>query len=260
LDVRRNPPSDVQTASDKFTDFILAHGETLAELNLALGTYCHHLMAFNSQKLTKDSLPHLRSFKGNIATFRKMVGASMECLRTLELLDMGPDDDESPNDELEDLFNELDSFYWKTSDRKKDPHVMRSLKELKLDLSYWEDQILDDTLGILRRCGDTLGQTIEVWKGDVFKPMNLDYLVEGFSEFPMLRAIHMRENPFYGHSSLKELVLTIAAQCYRLEEVIVFDMHPETRRKAKIPAKVEKVSVQIARDEGEVRIARIEAL
>jgi len=46
------------------------------------------------------------------------------------------------------------------------------------------------------------------------------------------------------------------SQCYRLEEVIAFDMHPETRRKAKIPAKVKKVSVQIARDEGQDRSNR----
>ena len=184
----------------------------------------------------------------------------MECLRSLEILHMGPDESEDPNDELEGLFNELDEFYWKTADWKKDPHVMRSLKKLNLDLSYWEDEMLDDTIGILHRCGETLGRTIEVWKGDVVKPMDLDELVEAFSGFPMLKVIHLRESPFDGHSNLKDFVLTIATECDKLEQVIVFDMDPETRRKARISAKVEKVSVQIARGDGPLRIARIETL
>jgi hypothetical protein len=73
---------------DVFTDFIVAHDDTLEVLDLAardqdsdddselppgFGTSTH---------LKATSLPHMTTFKGRLSTFRRMVEMRMECLHT----------------------------------------------------------------------------------------------------------------------------------------------------------------------------------
>jgi len=265
LDIWEGVRDDAKATPDKFTDFILSHGRTLEDLNLAFRNYDQPWLEFDAEKLKIDSLPRLRSFKGNIATFRPMVDARMECLRSLRILDIGPEGCSSVLVECFELFEELDRWY----------DGMRSLEELKLDLAWWEGELAErNTMGLVRCCGETLGRTVRVWKGDILIGMSWDDLAEAFAGFPALKVLHVRESPFYPQpgfkgsgsgsggsvrrSDLEDFVLTIAAQCEELEEMIVSDMRPETRRQAWV--ETEKICVRIYWSGGRPRIGEIEEL
>jgi hypothetical protein len=62
---------------DGFADFILAHEDTLEELDLG------SLVFDRPELLKKDSLPKLKKFTGHHPIFRQMLDASLDCLHNL---------------------------------------------------------------------------------------------------------------------------------------------------------------------------------
>lgn len=83
---------------DEFTDFIVAHNETLEHLELGYDAYSGDILSYNgSTHLRADSLPKLRSFSGHAIAVQQMAETRMECLTTtLHRLEVGPGDVDEP--------------------------------------------------------------------------------------------------------------------------------------------------------------------
>jgi hypothetical protein len=125
---------DVPGAPDKFTEFVVAHGDTLEELDLAYGEYDEYAMDFDdSPFLEKDSLPRLKAFTGITSAFKHMVNTRMNCLQTsLEKLDIGPGGGDMPGYELKSLF---DSILGPAQPKM----IFRALRELRIDMMILEE-------------------------------------------------------------------------------------------------------------------------
>ena len=73
---------------DVFTDFLVAHNDTLEVLDLAardqdFDSDSEPAPGFGtSTHLKATSLPHMTTFRGTLSTFRRMVEVHMECLHT----------------------------------------------------------------------------------------------------------------------------------------------------------------------------------
>jgi hypothetical protein len=106
FDVRPSSPA-------AFTQFLVAHGETLVELDLAYSAadYFEYSEVFDGN-LRPDSLPNLRRFEGHANAFLEMVDSRMECLRMLQSLKIGPGGDEQGRSfwEFHEIFDSLDRW------------------------------------------------------------------------------------------------------------------------------------------------------
>jgi hypothetical protein len=92
-----------------FTDFILAHNDTI-ELEMEYGEYDEYALQFNESSLTRlrlDSLPHLRSFRGNAMSFMIMAQARMKFLTTMRRLVVGPGRVEEPTYHVQWMFDAI---------------------------------------------------------------------------------------------------------------------------------------------------------
>jgi len=214
---------DVEGAPVEFTDFIIAHGGTLEELELGYGEYDGYAMDFggSARKLKTDSLPHLKSFKGHASAFKEMVQARMDSLRLLRVLEVGPGGVDDPVWELEELFDELDR--WRAEEQPGRPPVLGALKDLRLDLSQWEESAVDNVLEALDRCAKLCGRTLEVWRGDITIPFQPGEHNFGFGKFEKLRVIYLKEKAIARSSKIEDVALGIAFENPLLEELIVTD-------------------------------------
>jgi len=210
-----------------FTDFILTHNNTIEELDMEYGEYDRYALQFDGSALTRlgpDSLPHLRSFRGNASTFMIMAKARMKCLTTtLRRLVVGPGGVDMPTWELRWMFDAILSPV-----TSSDPALGRlsALIELDLDISQWEERERPEIVESIRLCAECCGPSLEVWMGTLPHAMTMDAeeLGELFGLFQRLRVIFLPGTTIpqgkYGDEGVcAKYVRILAAKCLALEEV-----------------------------------------
>jgi hypothetical protein len=211
---------DVQGAPDKFTEFIVAHGDTLEELDLAYGRFDRQVMAFDGSKMLKrDSLPKLKKFRGHTSAFIQMVDTQMDCLgTTLERVEVGTGVTEYPDSDFYNLF--LTECLGLRPSEPKMP--LSALRELKLDMSQMDIYPFQSFTNIVALAHPSC-PSLEVWLGDITKKIGVKSLVEVFSLFKKLRVIYLRR-VVIGTSNIekvKKYVVELAAGCAKLEKVVI---------------------------------------
>jgi hypothetical protein len=209
-----------------FIDFILAHNDTIEELEMEYMKYPGYTHAFNDLALTRlgpDSLPHLRSFKGSGFSLVIMVQAGMKCLNTtLQRLVVKPIKARRPMWEVQSMFDALLSPV--TGGGITGLSV---LKEFDVDLSEWEGGEVSDIIGTIGRCAECCGGSLEVWRMNFPYGICLDaeVLVESFGLFKRLKVIHLpagiirASNKYGAKVGQGAYVHSLASGCRALEEV-----------------------------------------
>lgn len=186
---------EVADAND-FTDFILVHSDTIEELDMDYGEYDdEYALEFDNSSLTRlraNSLPRLRSFRGNASSFRIMAQAGMICLTTtLRCLVVGPGGIE-PIYELQSMF---DTILSPATGGVGGPVLggLFGLKELDLNISQRELWRWDEIVGAIRQCAECCGPSLEVWRGTIPSVLEMDAEDFGllFGAFGRLRVIHL---------------------------------------------------------------------
>jgi len=214
-----------------FTDFILTHNNTIEELDMEYGEYDDYALQFDESALAQlgpDSLPHLRSFRGNALSFKIMAKARMKCLTTtLRRLVVGPGGVDDPTWDLRWMFDAILSPV--TGITSRDPALGRlsALKELDLDLSQWEERERTVIVEAIRLCAECCGPSLEVWIGTLphCVQMDAEELGELFGLFKKLRVIFLpgaiiprgKYEGDGGESAKYARIL--ASKCLALEEV-----------------------------------------
>lgn len=211
-------------ADDSFGEFLVAHGGTLEELELVSKKRGGAMIFGSSQKLKRDSLPHLKSFKGHSWALYQMIMARMECLKSLRRLEFGAGSSFDPSVIYQDIFEQVDQ--WRAEDGTN--LVLGNLEELQIDLNY-SDLSVDKILGTIHSCARLWGRTLKVWLGDVVM-MQLDELAPAFVGFEKLRVIH---HDIWATQTLhstnrrrttaaerENFILALATQCPMLEELV----------------------------------------
>ena len=180
-----------------FTDFILAHNDTIEELEMEYGEYDRYALQFNESSLTRlrpGSLPHLRSFRGNATSFMIMAQARMKCLTTtLRRLVVGPGGVDEPTYHVRWMFDAILSLAIDSIGSSPVLRGLSALTELNLDLSQWEDRERTVIVESIRRCAECCGPSLEVWRGSLPSAVEMDAeeLGELFGLFERLRIIYL---------------------------------------------------------------------
>jgi len=212
---------------EKALKFILAHGPALENLEYK-DDYIEgdgDLVPFGaSGNLSAASFPQLKSFCGDLSSFKGMIEARMECLRSLDTLGLGFQGVEDPYLTLETLTGALGRC--KAVGETKSTRVMGSLKELDLDISDLPDHVdfNNCTREILHGCSQAFGRTVEVLRANTIAELETEELAEEFVKYPKLTVLHLREKPLSRMGTMEEFALAIAAKCPKLEEVVVTDL------------------------------------
>ncbi|KIM75157.1 hypothetical protein PILCRDRAFT_827586 [Piloderma croceum F 1598] len=214
-----------------FTDFILTHNNTIEELDMEYGQYDDCALRFDRSALTRlgpDSLPHLRSFRGNASTFMIMAQARMKCLKTtLRRLVVGPGGVDDPTWELRWMFDAILSPVTGGTSSGSALGRLSALIELDLDLSQWEERERTAIVEAIRLCAECCGPSLEVWIGTLpgVVPMNAEELGELFGLFQRLRVIFLPgaiipRGKYEGdEGECAKYVRILASKCLALEEV-----------------------------------------
>jgi len=206
------------------TDFILAHNDTIEELDMGYSLRIDIAASFGSASLTRlraDSLPRLHSFRGNTLTLGVMAKARMSCLTTsLRRLVIGRRCVWSPAYELQPMFDAL------LSDGAT---PLSSLKEFEIEFWHWErDRVQKDIRNFAKCCGASL----EVWRGTLpYVKMNAQELGELFGLFEKLRVIHISARTIFGtdegdDDTVVAYVCSLASVCQKLQEACVIYQLP----------------------------------
>jgi hypothetical protein len=206
---------------EEFTKFIVAHGDTLEELDLKYSKYRDYAITFGSSAfLKKDSLPRLKEFKGHTDAFKQMVEKRMNCLQTsLEILDIGPGGIKIADRATYRLQRAFDSILQPNQPKL----IFNALRELRIDLSsfeYWGEP--DKAFEYIHKASEFCGSSLEVWLGDIPKSANMNGIIEAFSKFEKLRVIRIRRDIGHGFN-LEKVVRKLAEKCLKLEEIGVID-------------------------------------
>jgi hypothetical protein len=241
-----------------FTEFILTHNDTIEELDMEYGEYDEYALQFNESALTRlgpDSLPRLRSFRGNASSLKSMAQARMKCLTTtLHRLVVGPGGVDGPTWELHWMFDAILSITHGTgSDSVRGG--LSALRELDLDLSQWEERERTAIVDAIRRCAECCGPSLEVWRGTLPPSVQMDAqeLGELFGLFRRLRAIFL-DADIIPHGKYEgdegEYVRIVASRCLALEEVHLKYYFPHS------PLVVWEISRDRTSEEGKIGLKR----
>jgi hypothetical protein len=219
-----------------FTYFISAHNNTIEELAIEYGHYDGYAFQFNQSALTRlgpDSLPHLRSFRGNASSFMIMAKARMKCLTTtLRRLVVGPSGVDDPTWELRWMFDAILSPVTDSSG----PALggLSALSELDLDLSQWKETERMAIVETIRLCAECFGSSLEVWIGTLpyCVQMDAEELGELFGLFKKLRVIFLpgaiipqgKYEDDEGEGA--KYVRILASKCLALEEICLWYHFP----------------------------------
>jgi len=185
------------------TDFVLAHGNNLLDLNTEM--LCYDFGDDEgSTRLSRDSFPCLRSFKGHSTTLSIMVQVHMSCLTTtLRRLCIGIGEEDFGRI-IERILS--DNYY------RDHPLV---LTELETDALLRVGPAGD----VIRNCGICFGASLEVWTGFLdIEDMDARDLAELFAPFVRLRVLHLC---WLGLDRVGDYVRPLAASCLTLQYVIV---------------------------------------
>jgi hypothetical protein len=211
-----------------FTDFILNH-DTLAIVYGESKEHQYFLDYPSLPRLRVDSLPNLCTFNGNPHTFEVMAQARMTSLETcLSQLHLSPTLIRDTSLEFERMFASI--LY---------PNVgqamfrLSALKSIELDMSGWDETLINDCVELIRQCARCCGDSLEVWRGHLPRlEMNVELLAELFGRFKRIQSIHLHEQTLIAKSShrnqeddcridIEANVSTIASSCLELREVVV---------------------------------------
>jgi hypothetical protein len=221
-----------------FIDFVLAH-DTIEELDMEYGEYDRYALQFDESALTRlgpDSLPHLRSFRGNARSFMIMAQARMKSLTTtLRRLVVGPGGTDDPTYDVRWMFDAILSPITNGTGRGPVLGGLSALKELDLDLSQWEERERTEIVESIRRCAECCGPSLEVWRGTLPSAVKMDAeeLGELFGLFEMLKVIHLRakiipEGKYENDEGEgAAYVRVLASRCRALEEVYLEHVFPD---------------------------------
>jgi hypothetical protein len=224
----------------EFTQFLLAHGRTLVELDVAHEPNDYFgCGAIFQGSLRPDALPNLTVFRGHAEAFLEMVDARMECLRSLLKLKIGPGGEFGPSTRgFHEMFDGLDRWQEDEggkeaaaateeggnhrSDQEEREPVLRSLTDLELDLDWSRSIIRHDTsngdvLKVMKRCAEHFGKTVEVWIGTIDFPIKREEIIPVFGRFERLKQICLNQRAM--QSRAQDYVLELATRIPTLEEV-----------------------------------------
>jgi hypothetical protein len=181
--VRGSGPGD-------FADFILAHSDTIEELDVERGGFFEPMIDENSwPRFQTSSLPHLRLLRAHPSMFKAMAYARMHCLRTtLSRLAVG-------SGGLKGLFNAVLS-----PEIGRGPAIGQLLALREIELNFFKLKWDDEVAEVIRQCARCCS-LLEVWRGILDFPVNAEVLGEVFGLFENLRVIYLREDVILGTES-----------------------------------------------------------
>jgi hypothetical protein len=182
---------EMPSGSNNFTDFVLAHSDTLEELDMEYGQELMYALLFDDSCLgflREDSLPHLRSFRGSASTLTVMIQARMNCLTTtLRKLIVGPGE---RHWEMSDMRSTCDAIVaFQNRGDSGSAGCFSALRELELDLSY--QSVDHDIIECIEDCGQCFGSTLEVMTLSLPMTITAELLSELFGNFDKLRVIRL---------------------------------------------------------------------
>jgi hypothetical protein len=228
-----------------FVDFILAHGDTIEELDLEYDGYDEgeHLLDEDSWlRFRPSSLPHLRSLRGTTSALMTMANARVNSLRTtLRRLTVG-------HFGMYEMFNAILS-----PEIGSGPSIgsLLALQEIELDFSQRRDGGWDYIAEVIQLCARCC-PSLQVWRGTFPRCLTLkaEVLGELFGLFGSLRVIYLDEGIVLGtqrvggesggierkddttdDSKIEAYVGTLALSCQALQEVSVSRRYPPYPRK-----------------------------
>jgi hypothetical protein len=224
-----------------FNQFLVAHGDTLVELDLAYNYAYNRLFRYSKvfgEKLRPASLPNLTTFRGHTNAFLEMVDARMECLRLLRTLEIGSGGEWDPStSEFHEMFDGLDRWQEEEGrsaaaanedgerDREGREPILRSLIHLRLELNWSlrrsTDTSTDEVLKVMERCAEHFGKTVEDWMGDIDFPIEKEEIFPVFEQFERLK--HICLNPHAIESRVLDYVQELQARISTVEEVNLID-------------------------------------
>ncbi|KAJ7581953.1 hypothetical protein C8J56DRAFT_1168537 [Mycena floridula] len=199
-----------------FPRFINAHSLKLQYLDLQYEVDWRGAIFFDSAHvdiLNSDSLSNLTEFRGNARSLFNMAKVGLKCLKAIEKLTVGPGGGFDPNDDFDAMIHTL---------RRSGGHLS-ALKELNLNLSYWEDREKPSMIEAVHVFTSLSSETLEVWSGSLGDSVewNAEELGELFAPFKKLRVLHLEENNVAQHKrdDMLRYISKVAAACLTLEEV-----------------------------------------
>jgi hypothetical protein len=224
----------IPSASNHFTEFVLAHNLTLEDLDM---TYPLTFDDSSPGALREGSLPHLRSFEGSASTVTVMIQARLNCLKTtlrrLVVRLFGG------IFELKRMFDAMLAF--QRSGGSGSAGCFSVLREIKLDIYRCEDMDMIHAVGCIQKCARCFGSSLEVMT--LMLPhvrITAEMFSKLFGRFDKLRVIRLEEGSFVGrrpfdvlkpdiykHNSaiVESYVRSIASNCWALEEITVRRYH-----------------------------------
>lgn len=225
---------DSATAEDHdFTDFIIAHSPTLETLDMEYCNYDRHALEFESSslpRLHRNSLPRLRSFRGNAQSLKIMAQARMKSLSTsLQRLVVGPGGVDSPTYEVEWMLDALLSRSRSSSGRALS-QPLGALKELDFDISQWEEREREDAFEAIRRFALCCSASLEIWRRALpfsIGPIDASELGGLFGLFSKLRVLYVFSDTIRSRTAASddngdaEYMKKLAVYCPALQEVCV---------------------------------------
>jgi hypothetical protein len=180
-----------------FMGFILAHGDTIEELDLEYDGYDGDELMLHEDswpRFRPSSLPHLRSLRGPSSALMTMANSRISSLRTtLSRLAVGPFG-------MYGMFNAILS-----PEKGSGPSIgsLLALQEIELDFSQWtDDGDRDDIAEVIQLCARCC-PSLQVWRGTFSSCLTLkaEVLGELFGLFGSLRVIYLHEGIILGTDS-----------------------------------------------------------
>jgi hypothetical protein len=156
-----------EVAPDEFKNFIIAHGDTLEELEMASDEYdSKDAWTFNVSAFSEnDSLPRLKKFKGHADAFQKMVETRMNSLQSsLERLDIIPTCEDFTGSDLKRTFDSIIQLL-----------IFNALRELRINFSRFANSP-ETVTEYIHKAFQFCGSTLEVWLGRMPIPVNVGSL------------------------------------------------------------------------------------
>lgn len=215
-----NVEFEPENATIAFSRFLSGH-DLIEELKFENVSAAHYRFgAFPSPYIRKDTLPKLRSFKGNTHVFLQYATAHPNSLReTLTKLDLIPNNSGSAVAWI--------SFFSALAPDIEDQIPLPVLKELKFDLKDWAFMDLQEVMGFLNWVLRICGPSLEVFLGTL-PPTSIrsNILCNTLMQFPNLRSVYLCERVIQGggdplEESVEEYVSNMGELCAKLEEVVV---------------------------------------
>lgn len=209
---------------DDFTKFIISHGETLEDLDLAYGP-CDwsSVDLHNSPFLQADSLPRLKRFEGGSHMLKQMILKGISCLQNS--LEKAVIWFEGPLESISMMVSFLDAAL----QPGRQPFTLDSLRELEFDMLAmdWNETspLQRDTDGslscqMIERLARLCSRTLEVWHGSIYVQIEPAPLAQAFAHFEKLHTIWLRKDTIATYSPAT-YALILASWCSALRTVVI---------------------------------------